>query len=556
MNAVIADPPGPVPQRPTITSVTPGDTTATVKWTYPANVEDVDHWDLEVYVGSALLANVRVEGPTTRESTLGELTNGTTYGVVLQAVNLNGRSAPTDRVDFTPKSLNIPKPVVGVVTPWDGYATFSFTCDTPPAAIDNVHYIAKRTDTGYETEGVAVMATQRTGTTGPLDNDRPYQLFLSLEIAGKTGPYSDASGTFTPTNPVPPFPPIWAHIDAGKWDRTATGGGKGVDWLLTIAAGAKNTNADAGPQTITGYRYQIKEKTSGTVIIDRTVPSSQSSYNVSDTGPWMDGIAVMTCWAKNNDGWSQPTIIEFDVEPHADLPIDFGVWQEVGEYRYHVAEESVLNYARVNKRGVGLRMEWLIIAAGGAGHGLTTLGKAGGDGGSGQYILGEATPINTGKITAALGDGANYQDTKPGGNTVFTFLDNIVSAKGGGTSTGKDPGTPSYTTPAVDIATLWPGAQALRVWYWNTPYSQNIGGARVWDKNNAPDGNLYGQAGGGTNGSGSNHGGNGFGGLAVIRYKIADVPPADPQLTRRQERKHKRWERKLARQVRRTRVAP
>lgn len=551
------DPPGPVPSTPKITGVTAGDTTATVAWQYPANIEDVDHWDLEIFQGAAELGVVRIEGPATRSHTIGELTNGQTYTLRMQAVNINGRSDSSNAMDVTPQGMKIPAPSIYSITAKDGYISFSFREGSPlPGTVEGHKYVAKRTDSGYEFEGdvIPVEGSSILGLTGPLDNDREYVLYLATVIGGIVGPYSAPSTPVTPSNPVPPYPPIWAHVDAGKWDRTSTGGGKGVDWLLTIAAGSKNTNGDFGPQTITGYRYEIKEKSSGTVIINRTFSSSQQQISVSDTGPWMDGIAVMTAWAKNNDGESAPTVIEFDVEPHADLPIDFGVFQEIGEYRYHVAEEDVSKWAKVNKRGVGLNLEYLVIGAGGAGHGRTAIGGTGGNGGSGQITVGSTKPFGTGPITTKIGDGTNYQNTTPGGDSNVTIDAQAYIAKGGGTATGKDQGTPDWTNPAKDIATVWPGAENLRIWFWNKPYSQNVGGSRTWDKNDAPNANLYGQGGGGTNSSGANHGGNGGPGVVVVRYKIADVPPADPPLNVGQRVRNRFWTWRFDRRVRRARV--
>lgn len=554
MNYVADVPPGPVPQTPKITTVTPGDTTATVEWQYPANVVDVDHWDLTVYQAAAEVGMVRVEGPDTRKAILGELVNGTTYSVVVQGVNLNGRSEPSNRVDFTPKSAAIPAPSIYSITPGDGFISFSFRDGSPlPGPVEGHRYIAKRTDSGYETEGDVIPMGESTilGTTGPIDNDREYVLLLATVIGGKVGPYSEPSKPVTPTNPVPPYPPVWAHVDANKWDRTSTGQGKGVDWLLTIGAGVKNTQGDIGPLNITGYRYSIVEKATGKTIIERSMPSSQSQISVSDTGPWMDGIAIMSCWAKNNDGESQPTVIEFDTDPHDELPIDFGVWQEFDGYRYHIAEDDVTKYAKVNKRGIGVPLDILVIGAGGGGQGRTTLGAYGGAGGSGAVsVYTGYKNFNTGSITTIIGTGAKYSATGPGGYSYVQMESQQWKADGGGTANGKNDGTPSWTTPSQQVDFYMSGASKLRVWMWNVPYSSSVGGAREWNKSDAPDANLYGQGGGGTNSSGSNRGGNGGPGIAVIRYKISDVPPADPPMGRRARWRHRRFERKFARQVR------
>lgn len=542
---VDAAPPGPVPRTPVIKSLTPGDTTAALEWDYPTNAIEVDHWDVEVFQGAALLGTLRVEGPSTRSHTLGELTNGIEYGVKMQAVNFNGHSDSSNKLTVIPKSLQIPKPTVTTVIGWDGFATFSFTCDTPPAEITAVHYVVKREDSGFEFEGVATMSTQRAGNTGPIDNDREYRLYLALEVNGSVGPYSDPSKVFQPTNPVPPFPPVWVHIDV---DKTGTKASGSTTWKLTVSKGARN---DASPTDITGFRYVIEEKTTRTLIAAGTKPTSFSPVDITITAaPWCEGVVLMNLWAFNKDGESAPTVIDFDTEPHGELPLDFGVFEELGGYRYHYAQDDVKALAKVNKRGIGLNLDVMVIGAGGAGSGRTTIGGLGGNGGSGEAIVTTVKPFTTGTITCKIGDGAQYSGTAPGGYSYVTIVDgNQILARGGGNAVGKTDGTPSYLSPCKDVAELMPGAEKLRIWVWNTPRSQQVGGAHVWDKNNAPNGDLYAEAGGGTNSGGSNHGGNGGPGVVVVRYKIADVPAAEPLLTRRQAWRWRRLERKHARQM-------
>lgn len=542
-------PPGPIPRTPKIEKITPGDSTAIAEWSYPSNAIEVDHWDLELLEGAALLAVLRIEGPATRSHTLGELTNGVKYGLQIQAVNLNGRSDYSNRMEFTPKALDIPVPVLGSVTGWDAFITFSFTCDTPPGPIDAVHYIAKRTDSGYETAGVAIMATQRSGSTQPIDNDREYQIYLALEIAGNIGPYSQASTPVTPTNPVPPFVPLWVHIDVDKQGDKESGS---TSWKLTIAQGAKERQADSGPANLTGFRYEITAKATGTLICEGDKPTSFSPVDLLVSGPWVDGFVTMSLWARNKDGESLPAVIDFDTDPHGELPIDFGVFEEFAGYRYHYAQDDVKALAKVTKRGIGVPLEVMVIGAGGCGQGRTTLGAQGGQGGSGEVICTTVKPVSTGSITAKIGDGASYLGTAPGGYSYVTIVDGQqIIARGGGNASGKTDGAPSYLTPAVSVDTLMNGASKLRIWVWNMPRSTMVGGSVIWDKNNAPNADLYAQGGGGTNGSGANHGGSGAPGVVVIRYKIGDVPAQDPELSRRQKFTEYRLQRKIARQVRR-----
>jgi hypothetical protein len=263
----------------------------------------------------------------------------------------------------------------------------------------------------------------------------------------------------------------------------------------------------------------------------------------------------MSLWASNKDGESTPSVIEFDTDPHGELPIDFGVFEERGGYRYHYAEDDIKALAKVNKRGIGLKLDVLVIGAAGSGASRTTLGATGGNGGSGESIATTYTPFSTGSITAKVGNGSTYMSTAPGDYSYVTIVDgNQIIAKGGGNANGKVDGTPSFTSPAKDIDALMPGASALRLWAWNLPYSKNVGGFREWDKNNAPNANLYAQGGGGTNAGGANHGGDGGNGVVVIRYLISDVKDVEPVYSWRQRLAVKRFEKRHAKQVSRAHV--
>lgn len=542
-------PPAPVPRTPILETVTPGDTTVNVVWEYPENTIEVDHWDIDVTQGSVLIGTVRVEGAGTRSHTLGELTNSIEYGIKMLAVNINGRSPYSSMLLATPKAADIPAPVIVSVTAGNGVARVVCT-DKTPATVLGHKYVAKRIDSGFEFVGDLIPVDGfTTGDTAPIDNDRDYLLYLATVTAKGVSPYSAASKQFRPTEPLPPYAPIWVHVDV---DKTGTKASGSTTWKMTVGKGAR-VHGDASPTDLTSFRYVIQEKSTMTLIAAGSKPTSFSPVDITvSNAPWCDGVALMSLWASNKDGESAPTVIEFDTDPHAELPIDFGVFEEKGLYRYHYAQDDIKALARVNKNGVGLALEVLVIGAAGNGAGRTTLGAMGGGGGSGECITTTVKPFTTGSITAKVGDGATYMGTTAGGYSYATIVDgNQIIARGGGQAVGKADGTPSYTTPAKEIDALMPGASELRLWAWNKPFSTGVGGVMEWDKNNAPNAKLYGQGGGGTNSTGANHGGDGGNGVVVIRYLISDVPTAlEPVYTWRQRQRVKRFEKRHAREVR------
>jgi hypothetical protein len=275
----------------------------------------------------------------------------------------------------------------------------------------------------------------------------------------------------------------------------------------------------SGSLKIWGYRYEIKEKSSGTVILTGDKPSSQPVVNVEVSSAWMDGVAVLTCWSRNNYGESAPTVIEFDVEQQPLLPIDFGVWFDSGAYRYHVAQEDVLAYGKVLALGVGRKFEYVLIGGGGCGSSLTSEGGVGGHGGSGETKFGTFTPASKGTISAKLGNGALFGDPTGGTATVLTVDGTPISAAGGGSSTGKADGVPDLTEPFIDMSVKWPGVDTLPCFSWSLPRSGTVGGFMAWgDKNRAPDADLFGQGGGGTKDVGKYRGGHGGPGLVIVRY--------------------------------------
>ena len=94
-----------VPDPPTLTSATPGNGTAVLAWNAPADNGGSAITDYEYRLdGTGSWVSF---GSTDTTATLTGLTNGTTYGVEVRAVNVVGESAPSNRLDVTPAAPTV-----------------------------------------------------------------------------------------------------------------------------------------------------------------------------------------------------------------------------------------------------------------------------------------------------------------------------------------------------------------------------------------------------------------------------------------------------------------
>lgn len=95
-----------LPTAPTGLVATPGTARVTLSWTAPADNGGTPVTGYEVYEATAAGAEVDTATPacsiTTTACTAGDLTNGTPYYFVVEAINSTGASAPSTEVSATP----------------------------------------------------------------------------------------------------------------------------------------------------------------------------------------------------------------------------------------------------------------------------------------------------------------------------------------------------------------------------------------------------------------------------------------------------------------------
>lgn len=158
-----------------------------------------------------------------------------------------------------------------------------------------------------------------------------------------------------------------------------------------------------------------------------------------------------------------------------------------------------------------MTVDLIIVGGGGGGRGQVLPMAQGGDGGGGEVFVSLGMTLAGGLLIGAVGAGAQGGGTLPGGDSTFSYY----KAIGGGTSQGKTDGLPAGARREVPDE-----FKSCAAFSWNVPLSYALSGTTPWDKKSQPNGIVYGQGGGGTNGTvGDSKCGDGATGIVCIRWK-------------------------------------
>ena len=224
-----------VPNAPTSLSATAGDGQAIISFTPGSNGGSA----ITNYKYSTDGSNYIELSPavTTSPITITGLTNGTSYGIYLKAVNARGESSASSSVSVTPSTIPS-SPTSLSASAGDGSATISFT---PGANGGNAI-----TNYQYSTDGTNYTALSPTDTIYPitingLTNGTSYTIYLK---AVNPNGVSSASSSVTVTPSTIPSAPTSLSASAG--DGSAT---------ISFTPGANGGNA------ITNYKYSIDGST-------------------------------------------------------------------------------------------------------------------------------------------------------------------------------------------------------------------------------------------------------------------------------------------------------
>ncbi|MEI8080270.1 MAG: fibronectin type III domain-containing protein [Actinomycetes bacterium] len=237
----ISETPSTVPTEPTSVEVTPGDSSLTLTFSAPTSNggSAITGYVYSVNFG---VSWVSVSGSP---AVVAQLTNGTTYLVMLRATNDNGAGTawgPTSYTPFTAPSA----PILQTVNPGDQRLTAAFTAPSSDggSAITTYQYSTDggvtwhaRTDGGTTSTTMTIAYLSTNGTT-QLTNGTSYP----IKVRAVNSISGAVSNTVSGAPSTTPGAPTITKIDAG-------------DDTLTVSFTAP---ASTGGAAITDYEYQIK----------------------------------------------------------------------------------------------------------------------------------------------------------------------------------------------------------------------------------------------------------------------------------------------------------
>jgi hypothetical protein len=213
---VLFDATATVPAAPAITSVTAGNTIATVNFTPGATGgSPITSFTVTARAGTTVVQTVTGIAPTATSAVVGGLTNGTAVTFTVQAVNAVGtgpESAPSAPVTpvTTPGA-----PVIGTAVAGNAQATVAWTApvNTGGSAVTSYQVEVRTGTTVVRTvTGIAPTATS-TVVTG-LTNGTAYNFRVRAVNAVGLGAFSAASNPVTPVLPDTTRPTLTARFPA------------------------------------------------------------------------------------------------------------------------------------------------------------------------------------------------------------------------------------------------------------------------------------------------------------------------------------------------------
>jgi hypothetical protein len=230
-----------IPSAPTITSITPGNTALTVNFTPPTSVGSSPIIYYEYSLDSGL--NYFVTRTANSPVIIPGLINGTSYDIVIRAVNSEEEGLPSNIVSAIPSTTPSP-PTDLSGTPGDRQITISFTAgNNGGSAITNYQYT---TDGGTtylalnpEDASSPITITKRSSDNTDLTNGVTYTVRLKAVNANGL---STASSSISVT-------PILITVPPEPTALSAVGGDQAIYVLFTQSGN--------GGSAITNYQYSV-----------------------------------------------------------------------------------------------------------------------------------------------------------------------------------------------------------------------------------------------------------------------------------------------------------
>ena len=259
----VVTPSGPVatvPGAPTIGTATPGNTTATVNWTAPANGgSPITGYSVEVQTAAGVVVGAlrpALAGATNLVVT--NLTNGTSYRFHVRATNAVGTglfSALSTAV--TPATVP-GAPTIGTATPGNTTATVNWTAPANGGSPITGYSVEVQTAAGVV---VGALRPALAGATSlvvtSLTNGTSYRFHVRATNAAGTGAFSALSTAVTPA--ATPGAPTIGVATAGiasalvRWTAPASNGGSAITgYSVRVANAATNVQVGALRPAVAG----------------------------------------------------------------------------------------------------------------------------------------------------------------------------------------------------------------------------------------------------------------------------------------------------------------
>jgi hypothetical protein len=280
------------PAAPTSVTAAPGNTTAVVSWTRPADDGGAAITGYRITTAPGGLS-MTVDDVTS--AVVANLDNATAYTFTVTAINAvsdGTPSAPSSAV--TPRPVAVPSAPVGVTAqPRDRGAVVSWQRPDSDGHLPLTGYTVTAAPGG---SSVVVNGAVTSATVPNLSNGVPYTFTVTAANDKGTGPTGAASTPVTP-GPTVPDPPAGVSADA-------RGGGQiAVDWQPPVYTGG---------QPITGYAVTV---TPG----GQTIPLPASAASTVVTGLDSQTQYSFTVTASNSVGTSDRSVPTTPLSPAADL---------------------------------------------------------------------------------------------------------------------------------------------------------------------------------------------------------------------------------------------
>ncbi len=254
--------PGSVPDAPTITSITRGNSTASVYFDEPTDVGGNDITGYYYSINGDVNENYTLTSDTVSPIIIDGLDNDVVYTIYLKAVNVIGNSIASNSIPMT--TVTVPSaPTSLSATVADGSTVVSFTAPFSDGGNDIISYKYSINDENY----TSISSNLESFTINDLENGKEYTIYL--KATNDIGDSEPGSTTVTPGG-VPVAPSI--TLTPSEVEKTQITLNITTDYSL---------EENYKGRTITKYEYAITADENATISEEDYVSNEESPTETS-----------------------------------------------------------------------------------------------------------------------------------------------------------------------------------------------------------------------------------------------------------------------------------